>query len=57
MRTSKTTYEITQLGNEFVVRVLFNDGYTKPMQLGGYYKTAEAAQRKLEKHLELSKLK
>lgn len=57
MKTSKTTHEITQLGNEFVVRVLFNDGYTNPMQLGRYYKTEAQAQKKLEKHLELCKSK
>ena len=53
MKNSNTTYEITPIGSEFVARVIFNDGYTQPMQLSGYYKTADGAQKRLEKHLEI----
>ena len=53
MKNSKTTYEITPIGSEFVARVIFNDGYTQPMQLSGYYKTESGAQKALKKHLEI----
>lgn len=50
------TYEISFIGKEYIIQVLFNDGYTCPMRIGGYFHTLKKADDYLSKHLENLKL-
>ncbi|HTC00416.1 MAG TPA: hypothetical protein VK705_07015 [Ferruginibacter sp.] len=43
---------VEPLGKEWIVRVYFNDGYTHPDQLKGYYKTQQAAEDKKRRFLD-----
>jgi len=47
---TNTTYHIEPLRDEFLIEVRFNDGYTKPQYIGGYFKKRNLAEKYLENH-------
>ncbi len=47
---SKTTHHIEPIRDEFLIEVRFNDDYTKPMYIGGYFKKRSVAQKYLDNH-------
>ena len=52
MKKSKVpNVRVESLGKEFIVRVYHNDGYTRPTQLGGYFKTRKSAEEKRTKFI------
>lgn len=45
---------IEKLGSEYIVTIYYNDRYTRPMRIGGYYKTEKGAEKKRDEFIRLS---
>ena len=50
-----TTYHIEPIRDEFLIEVRFNDGFTKPQYIGGYFRHRKDAEKYLDNHKSLSK--
>jgi len=50
MEKSKITYHIEPIRSQYLIEVRYNDGFTMPDYIGGYFNTWKGANKYLQSH-------